>query len=238
MEHTPLTLEELTDRVAQSLADGYPGAPTARVRDLPNARAIRWYITRGLVDPPLAMRGRQALYGERHLLQLVAIKRRQAEGRSLAEIQTELLGATGATLASIAALPAPEMPADIPLTMRAASPRRRPHLADHGAEGGSGRANRHFAHDQRDTETAPVRFWAALPESQGDGVDPEVRAVRLAPGVTLLLEEPGAAIPGGGPDADALRGAARPLLDLLARTTARPGVPSGEDAGREKGPRP
>ena len=199
MEHTLLTLEELTDRVAQNLADGYPGAPTARVRDLPNARAIRWYITRGLVDPPLAMRGRQALYGERHLLQLVAIKRRQAEGRSLAEIQTELLGATTSTLASIAG-----------------------NRADHGAEGGSARAEHRFAHDQR--AAAPVRFWAALPDSRGDGTALEPRAVRLAPGVTLLLDTSGPAI-----DAEALRSAARPLLDLLERTAGRP--------GQEKGPR-
>jgi hypothetical protein len=61
-----------------------------RVRDVPNERLIRWYATVGLVDPPLSRRGRVARYGPRHLLQLVAIKRRQAEGRSLAEIQAEL----------------------------------------------------------------------------------------------------------------------------------------------------
>src|SRR5689334_22435182 len=51
------------------------------------------------------MRGRVALYGRRHLLQLVAVKRRQADGRSLAEIQAELAGATDATLAAIARVP-------------------------------------------------------------------------------------------------------------------------------------
>lgn len=99
------TLDELTGRVAEALADGYPGAPSARVRDLPDARTVRWYTTRGLVDPPLAMRGRQALYGQRHLLQLVALKRRQAAGAPLAVIQTELAGLPDAALAVIAALP-------------------------------------------------------------------------------------------------------------------------------------
>jgi len=100
------TLDELVERVRAALAEAeYPGAPNGRVRDVPDRRAIRWYATTGLVDRPAAMRGRVALYGPRHLLQLVAVKRRQAEGRSLAEIQAELAGATDATLAGIARVP-------------------------------------------------------------------------------------------------------------------------------------
>nr|WP_205861483.1 MerR family transcriptional regulator [Planosporangium flavigriseum] len=91
-------------RVALAVAE-YPGAPNGRVRDVPDRRAVRWYATTGLVDRPVAMRGRNALYGPRHLLQLVAVKRRQAEGRSLAQIQAELAGATDAALADIARVP-------------------------------------------------------------------------------------------------------------------------------------
>lgn len=98
------TLDELVERVRAALVE-YPGAPNGRVRDVPDRRAVRWYATTGLVDRPAAMRGRVALYGPRHLLQLVAVKRRQAEGRSLAEIQAELAGATDATLAGIARVP-------------------------------------------------------------------------------------------------------------------------------------
>ena len=76
-----------------------------RVRDVPNERLVRWYVTVGLVDPPLSRRGRVARYGRRHLLQLVAVKRRQAEGRSLAEIQAELAGATDEALAAVARVP-------------------------------------------------------------------------------------------------------------------------------------
>src|SRR3982750_3045845 len=90
------TLDELVERVREALEAEYPaleaeypGARTGRARDLPDRGAIRWYTTIGLVDKPLGMRGRTALYGPRHLQQLVAIKRRQAEGRSLAEIQVE-----------------------------------------------------------------------------------------------------------------------------------------------------
>ena len=102
-EQASWTLDELVRRVAACLADpAYPGAPNGRVRELPDRRAVRWYTTTGLVDRP-AMQGRTALYSPRHLLQIVAVKRRQAEGRSLAEIQAELAGATDDTLRRVAA---------------------------------------------------------------------------------------------------------------------------------------
>jgi DNA-binding transcriptional MerR regulator len=107
MDAAPWTIDELASRVAGALADdAYPGAPNGRVRDVPDQRAIRWYATRGLVDRPAAMRGRTALYGQRHLLQLVAVKRLQARGHSLAEVQAQLAGATDETLSAIAELPA------------------------------------------------------------------------------------------------------------------------------------
>ncbi len=100
------TLDQLTDLVGTALAADYPGQVNGRVRAIPDRRAIRWYSTIGLVDRPAEMRGRTALYGRRHLLQLVAIKRLQSRGRTLAEIQAELSGATDRTLRTIAALPA------------------------------------------------------------------------------------------------------------------------------------
>jgi hypothetical protein len=48
------------------------------------------------------MRGRKAYYGRRHLLQLVAIKRLQAQGLSLVEIQQKLFGAKDAALKKLA----------------------------------------------------------------------------------------------------------------------------------------
>ena len=101
-----------------------PLRTNGRVRDVPNERLIRWYGTVGLVDPPLSRRGRVARYGRRHLLQLVAVKRRQAEGKSLAEIQVELAGATDETLAAVA-----RVPARGPRRHRRAAPGRLPALA-------------------------------------------------------------------------------------------------------------
>ncbi|WP_207946169.1 MerR family transcriptional regulator, partial [Actinomadura sp. 7K534] len=101
------TISELAERAAAALAADGSTQVSGRVRDVPNERLIRWYTTIGLVDPPLGRRGRTALYGPRHLLQLVAVKRRQAAGLSIAQIQVELTGATDATLERIAALPYP-----------------------------------------------------------------------------------------------------------------------------------
>src|SRR6516165_11671463 len=104
-EQASWTLDELVRRVAAALAgSAYPGAPNGRVRELPDRRVVRWYTTTGLVDRPV-MQGRTAQYGRRHLQQIVAVKRRQAAGRSLAEIQAELAGATDETLRRVAAVP-------------------------------------------------------------------------------------------------------------------------------------
>ncbi|MEN3535660.1 MerR family transcriptional regulator [Microbispora sp. ZYX-F-249] len=101
-------------------ADGPEPRGNGRVREVPNERLIRWYTTIGLLDPPLGRRGRVALYGRRHLLQLVAVKRRQADGLSIADIQAELTGATDAMLQRVAGLtgpppaPPPEPPPPVP----------------------------------------------------------------------------------------------------------------------------
>src|SRR5271154_974311 len=101
------TIGELGERVAEALGGpGYDGVPSGRVRDVPDLRTIRYYTTLGLIDRPAEMRGRTALYGRRHLLQLVAIKRLQSSGRSLTEIQGQLLGLTTAALDELAHLPA------------------------------------------------------------------------------------------------------------------------------------
>ena len=75
MQEPRWTLDELAERVETALAVDYHGQPSGRVRAVPDRRAIRWYTTIGLIDRPVAHRGRTALYGPRHLLQLVAVKR-------------------------------------------------------------------------------------------------------------------------------------------------------------------
>jgi DNA-binding transcriptional MerR regulator len=207
----PWTILELTELAAETLAvtrlagpEGGPARANGRVRDVPNERLIRWYVTVGLVDPPLSRRGRVARYGQRHLLQLVAVKRRQAEGRSLAEIQAELAGATDEALAAIACVPdidpAPQAAPAAPSRFWARQPRQpsqptpaaeRPGRPESGAADGS--------HVDRGAAFPPAGL---------------VHGVRLAPGVMLLLE--GADREPGPDDVTEIVTAARPLVRELA----------------------
>jgi DNA-binding transcriptional MerR regulator len=225
------TLDELAERVEAVLAD-YPGQANGRVRAVPDQRAIRWYTTTGLIDRPAEMRGRTALYSYRHLLQLVAIKRRQSEGRTLAQIQSELAGATNQTLEPIAALPTPlpSLPSPEPATAGAASPAPEPGIstpaaqprarfwADRPPEAGPGGAP-HLDADSaraavRDMLPAELAGAGAIPATSGASA-PEVAvvgAVRIAEGVTVVLDQGVGVV-----DAERLAVAAGPLVAELRR---------------------
>jgi hypothetical protein len=116
------TIDELSALVADALVVDYPGPPNGRARVVPDQRTIRWYTTIGLLDRPTAMRGRTALYDRRHLLQLVAIKRLQADGHTLADVQQQLVGATDSILTDIARLPVEAPPAEPTPNGRATRP--------------------------------------------------------------------------------------------------------------------
>jgi DNA-binding transcriptional MerR regulator len=80
------TLAELVAEAASWIAT-LPPPKNGQVRAVPDERTIRYYAAQGLLDRPAAMRGRTALYNRRHLAQVVAIKRLQSAGHSLAAIQ-------------------------------------------------------------------------------------------------------------------------------------------------------
>ncbi|MEU8102686.1 helix-turn-helix domain-containing protein [Nonomuraea muscovyensis] len=229
------TIGELAERAAGLLrTDAQRG--NGRVRDVPGERLIRWYTTIGLVDPPLSRRGRLARYGRRHLLQLVAVKRLQATGHSIADIQAALAGATDAMLEAFA------------------------ETLDGSGGGGSGRdAGGRETAGRGDGEAAPerARFWARAPldhltgedrtapdrpvrdSAAGDraatdraagetvtagegpaaggpvaGTPPgPVTGVRIAPGVTLVLDRAGRTPTPD--DVHAVLAAAEPLLAVL-----------------------
>lgn len=101
----PWTLDELTRRVDDVLARDQVRQDNGQVAQAPNARTVRWYQSTGLLRRP-DQRGRVAFYGVAHLAELVAIKRLQANGLSLADVQSHLQGLDDDGVFALAALPA------------------------------------------------------------------------------------------------------------------------------------
>ncbi len=99
-------IEELRRLAAIALdVSDYEPADSARIRAIPDVRTIRYYTTLGLIDRPAEMQGRTAFYSLRHVQQLAAIKRLQARGLTLSDIQQEMLGLSAAKLSQLADLP-------------------------------------------------------------------------------------------------------------------------------------
>lgn len=69
----------------------------ASARAAPSARAVRFYVSSGLLERPEGS-GTSATYGYRHFLQLLAIKIRQREGETLETIKREMHDLTGDAL--------------------------------------------------------------------------------------------------------------------------------------------
>ncbi len=203
------TIEQLRDAVSAALGAGYDGPPNGRVRDVPDERTIRYYTTLGLIDRALEMRGRTALYGRRHLLQLVAIKKLQASGQALALVQRTLAGQTDAALerlAGISSAPAMTGASSIPHSRRefwkeTPAPSR-PAVSD---------------------ETESIAAEAIEPAPPAEELAQSLQGVTLAENVTLLLAS---SRPLKSEDVDALRSVSRPLIDLLIKLEITP--PRGE----------
>lgn len=206
-------LEELVEWSQRILPPDAEGE-SRRVRWQPNPRLVRYYTTLGLIDRPAEMRGRTAYYGRRHLVQIAAIKVLQARGASLQEVQHRLSGLPDRELEAIAGLPGDW---------------------DHILDSVPAAAPEAVAED---------RFWESVPEledepapgnGQHSSQDPSsLRAdpsswvgIDLDPGVVLLIR----GLPGSH-DPEALREAARPLLEYL-RTGSRetPGDPGPSREG-------
>ncbi|MFT7519455.1 MAG: DNA-binding transcriptional MerR regulator [Kiritimatiellia bacterium] len=95
-----LSLSELVATATSWLDRADLDVADDRVNVVPDARTVRYYQSTGLVDKPRGYDGRKAIYGRRHLMQVVCVKLLQARGFKLSQIQTALAGATDATLES------------------------------------------------------------------------------------------------------------------------------------------
>lgn len=102
--HDGFTLDELLAEVGQLVTSlGLRGVQRDnRVSDLPDVRTVRYYTSLGLVDRPQII-GRQGIYGQRHLLQLLAVKALQTLSMPLQEIQSKLFGLSDGELEGLTA---------------------------------------------------------------------------------------------------------------------------------------
>ena len=175
-DETFWTIDELGERVAEALGGpGYDGVPSGRVRDVPDLRTIRYYTTLGLLDRPAAMRGRTALYGPRHLLQLVAIKRLQARGLSLAAVQERVVGLSDAALRRLAAAEAAASTADCSSDPGVASRRNR------SGASSQNRTQSRPAKKARACKTSRWRHGLVLSLAAGRALDEDdLRVIRMA----------------------------------------------------------
>lgn len=135
----------------------------AAARALPSERTIRFYVARGLVNPPDG-RGTAAVYSYRHLLQVLAIKLRQMEGATLEAMVREFADLTGDLIERRVAA-----------TLGAGLPRpdRLPLLQTPGT--GRGRVGR------------AVLGWLAPVEGAAESA--VCRRLLVAPGIEVIIDE-------------------------------------------------
>ncbi|MHC4398691.1 MAG: helix-turn-helix domain-containing protein [Planctomycetota bacterium] len=218
-------IDRLAHIVAEALGTAaYEGQRSARVRDVPDKRTIRYYTTLGILDRPLEMRGRVAYYGRRHVMQIVAIKRLQAKGLPLVEVQQVLAAADDGKLSRLADLPGSFWDG-------VASPAASTASAATIAEPGEA------------VEPCLVDrdgFWAYTPEApaisapRATEIQRPVAAVdwTLSPGVRLVIE---GVSPGDWTEEAVAR--LGPAVESLMEALRRLGlVPPGEPGRKERGP--
>lgn len=97
---------------------------SAAAKTRPTERTIRFYVARGLVSPPDG-RGTAAMYGYKHLLQVLAIKLRQMEGATLEVLTREFAEQPGDQLERrVASVLGPRLPPPGEVAQGGASPAR------------------------------------------------------------------------------------------------------------------
>ena len=86
-EHKYLGAVQLSDEAARLLDRFVPRQERGSVTEVPDERMVRYYSSGGLISPPESKQGVSAVYGYLHLLQLLVIKRLQAEHLSIRKIR-------------------------------------------------------------------------------------------------------------------------------------------------------
>jgi DNA-binding transcriptional MerR regulator len=92
--HTFVGVTELAAGAAKILAESGPVQERGTVRDLPNERTVRYYLSEGLLSPAGDKQGTASIFGYVHLLQLLVIKMLQAEHLPIRKIKELVVGRT------------------------------------------------------------------------------------------------------------------------------------------------
>jgi DNA-binding transcriptional MerR regulator len=221
VKETLLTLPEFAQAAARAVQASGAVPDNRQAKAVPAARMIRYYTARGLLPRP-GTRGRALVYGRRHLLQLVAIKRLQGQGMGLGEIGERLEGISDSDLERLAAVADEALPADLG-EVDLAQPKEMSRAAGRFWEVPLAVTAPVAAGPKAATTAAP----RAARTAGVSGLSPAVAAasavaakavteIRLSESVRLLVEGDRRGLPGP----DALRAAAGPLLQLLAPNPA------------------
>jgi DNA-binding transcriptional MerR regulator len=78
---------ELAAEAAKILAESGLAQARGTVSDVPDERTIRYYLAEGLVSPAEEKQGTASVFGYRHLLQLLAVKKLQSEHLPIRKIR-------------------------------------------------------------------------------------------------------------------------------------------------------
>ncbi len=90
LSRNDLTIEELVEVADGLLRELAPKQSRYKVRERPDARTIRYYITQKLLPKPESYEGGRARYSGQHLARLLLIKKLQAEHHTLQRIRNVL----------------------------------------------------------------------------------------------------------------------------------------------------
>lgn len=85
---------QLADEAARLISRLVLRQERGSVSELPDERMVRYYSAEGLISPPEGRQGPAAVYGYEHLLQLLVIKRLQADHLPIRKIKELVEGKT------------------------------------------------------------------------------------------------------------------------------------------------
>jgi DNA-binding transcriptional MerR regulator len=212
-----LTISEFAEAAARALHASGAVPDNRQAKAVPTARMIRYYTARGLLPRP-GTRGRALVYGRRHLLQLVAIKRLQGQGMGLDDIGERLLGISDSDLERLAAGAEEAVLANLG-EVDPAQPREPSRTAGHFWAAPPAVTAPVAAGRQTATTTIPGAARASLitglsaPEPAAPALAAQiVTEIRLSDSVRVLVDGDSNRLP----SPEALGAAAGPLLRLLA----------------------